>query len=68
MGIRRNRPVGDVIRSLSDDANKLTKGASFHIQGDSSKRDLNVREATITDIANMLSTLINDLKAKGIIR
>lgn len=66
--IRRNRPVGNIVQQLSDTANKLTKGKSFFIRGGTPKRDLDINNVTLNDLANTLSTLISDLKEKGIIQ
>lgn len=47
--------------------NKLTQGKGFTIKNWKEKRDFNANSGSFDDLANLVSTLIEDLKKKGII-
>lgn len=66
--IRRNRPVGNIVQQLSDGANKLTKGSPYYLKNIELRRELDAKSASLGEITNLLCTLINDLKEKGIIQ
>lgn len=48
--------------------NKLTSGKTFIVNNWKEKRDININNASLDDVANLLATLVNDLKQKGIIQ
>lgn len=48
--------------------NQLTSGKSFTVKNWTEKRDFDTNISTLGDVANVLSTLINDLISKGIIQ
>lgn len=48
--------------------NQLTQGKTFILKNWREKRDFDAQNGTLEDLSNILSTLINDLKLKGIIQ
>lgn len=48
--------------------NQLTQGKSFIIDNHTEKRSININNASLDDVAQVLGTLISDLKDKGIIQ
>jgi len=48
--------------------NQLTQGKTFIINNNTEKRDIDIKNARIDDIAQVLGTLILDLMNKGIIQ
>jgi len=62
--ISLNRSTQDIEKLI----NKLTQGKSFVITNNTEKRNIDIKNAQIDDIAQVLGTLINDLKLKGIIQ
>jgi hypothetical protein len=47
--------------------NKLIAGKTMNVYKFTETRDLNPTTATLTNVANVLATLIDDLRKKGII-
>lgn len=48
--------------------NKLTSGKTLIVNNWKEKRDININTASLDDVANLLATLVSDLKQKGIIQ
>lgn len=48
--------------------NGLTQGKTFALKNWKEKRDFDALNDTLEDLSNMVATLINDLKLKGIIQ
>lgn len=68
MSIKRNRPVGNITQQLSDGANRLTKGEPYFMKNFTLKREFDATYGTIGELAQAFSSLVNDLKSKGIIQ
>ncbi|MGV8131627.1 MAG: hypothetical protein ACP5N7_06025 [Candidatus Pacearchaeota archaeon] len=47
--------------------NNLTKGKSFYLKNWNEKRDFDAQNDGLQELAYAFATLVNDLKAKGII-
>jgi len=55
------------IQDIEKKINLMTAGKTMNVYKFTETRDLNPTTATATNVANVLATLIDDLKKKGII-
>jgi methionine synthase II (cobalamin-independent) len=56
------------IQDIEKLINKLTQGKPYVVVNSSERRSIDISNDTLEDIVNVLATLINDLKDKGIIQ
>lgn len=62
--INANRSTQDIERLI----NKLTSGKPFILKNLKEKRDIDIKNASLDDVAQILGTLLSDLQTKGIIQ
>ena len=62
--INRDRPTQKTEKLI----NQLTSGGTFILRNWKEKRDLTPPTITLEELANVLATVISDLKKKGIIQ
>ena len=59
----QTRSIQDIEKLI----NKMTQGKSISVSNYNEKRDFSADTGTLGDLSNLVATLINDLKNKGII-
>lgn len=66
--MKKDRVIpGRDTQDLTDFINKISIGKPYEVTNYKEIRNLDINTATIENLANVVATLVNDLKKKGII-